>query len=49
MERFEDLGRRLFRVAKEDLEKVEERAEEIIDYALGAPPATGPAIAEDED
>lgn len=45
MERFEDFGRRLFRVTKEDLKKVEERAEDIVDDALGPPPASGPAIA----
>jgi hypothetical protein len=48
MERFEDLGRKLFRVAKEDVEKVEHEAEEIIEEALGPPPAPGPAI-EGED
>jgi len=48
MERFEDLGRRLFRVTKDDLKKAEEAAEKVVDEAIGPPPATGPAIAEDD-
>jgi hypothetical protein len=48
MERFEEFGRKIFRVTKDDLKKVEERAEEIVDEALGPPPAKGPALA-DED
>jgi hypothetical protein len=35
MERFEDLGRRLFRVTKEDLKKAEEAAEKLVDEAIG--------------
>jgi exonuclease VII small subunit len=49
MEKFEDVARRLFRVAKDDLEKAEREVEEIIEDALGPPPAQGPAVAEDED
>ncbi len=49
MERFEDLGRRLFRVTKDDLKKAEEAAEKVVDEALGPPPARGPALADDED
>ena len=48
MERFEEFGRKIFRVTKDDLKKVEERAEEIVDEALGPPPAKGPALV-DED
>jgi hypothetical protein len=32
-----------------DVRKAEERAEEIVDEALGLPPARGPALADDED
>jgi hypothetical protein len=49
MERFEEFGRKIFRVTKDDLKKVEERAEELIDEALGPPPAKGPALADEED
>jgi hypothetical protein len=49
MERFEDFGRKIFRVTKDDLKKAEEAAEKVVDEAIGPPPATGPAIAEDED
>jgi hypothetical protein len=48
MQRFEDLAKRIFRVAKDDVEKVEHEAEEIISEAIGPPPATGPAIAEED-
>jgi len=48
MERFEDLGRKLFRVTKDDLKKVEESAQELVDDALGPPPTHRPATA-DED
>jgi len=48
MERFEDLTKRLFRVAKDDLKKVEHEAENIVDEALGPPPAQGPAIVDEE-
>ena len=49
MERFEDLGRRIFRVTKDDLKKAEEAAEKIVDEAIGPPPARGPALADEED
>jgi hypothetical protein len=49
MGRFEDFGRRIFRVTKDDLKRVEDRAEELVDEALGPPPAKGPALADDED
>lgn len=48
MERFEELGRKLFRVAKEDLEKAEREAKEIVDDAIGPPPAEAPAIEPEE-
>jgi hypothetical protein len=48
MERFEDFARKVFSKTKDDLKKAEDRAEEIVDEALGPPPAPGPAIAEDE-
>ena len=48
MERFEDFARKVFSKTKDDLKKAEERAEEIVDEALGPPPVPGPAIAEDE-
>jgi hypothetical protein len=48
MERFEDFARKVFSKTKGDLKKAEERAEEIVDEAIGPSPATGPAIA-DED
>ena len=48
MERFEDLGRRIFRVTKDDLKKAEEAAEKVVDDAIGPPPARGPALV-DED
>jgi hypothetical protein len=48
MERFEDFARKVFSKTKDDVRKVEERAEEIVDEALGPPPAKGPALA-DED
>ena len=47
MQRFEDLAKRLFHVAKEDVEKAERAAEEVVDDALGPPPAQGPAIADE--
>lgn len=49
MERMMDFGRRLFRVSKEDLKRVEEAAESVVDDALGPPPATGRALADEED
>ncbi|MDP9110116.1 MAG: hypothetical protein M3M96_00575 [Candidatus Eremiobacteraeota bacterium] len=49
MARFEDFARKAFSKTKDDVRKVEERAEEIVDDALGSPPAKGPALAEDED
>ena len=49
MERFEEFARKVFSKTKDDLKKAEERAEEIVDEAIGPPPAPGPAIAEDED
>jgi hypothetical protein len=49
MERFEDFARKVFSKTKDDLKKAEERAEEIVDEAIGPPPAPGPAIAEEED
>jgi hypothetical protein len=49
MERFEDLAKRLFRVAKDDVEKAEREAKEIIDDTLGPPPVQGPAVADEED
>ena len=48
MERFEDFARKVFSKTKDDLKKAEERAEEIVDEALGPPPAKGHALA-DED
>jgi hypothetical protein len=45
MERFEDFARKVFSKTKDDLKK----AEEIVDEALGLPPAKGPALADDED
>jgi hypothetical protein len=49
MERFEEFGRRIFRVTKADLRKLEERAEKIADEAIGPPPAGDPAIADEEN
>ena len=49
MERFQDFARKVFSKTKDDLKKAEERAEEIVDEALGPPPAKGPALADDED
>ena len=49
MERFEDFARKVFSKTKGDLKKAEERAEAIVDEALGPPPATGPALADEED
>ena len=49
MERFEVFARKVFSKTKDDLKKAEERAEEIVDEAIGPPPARGQAIAEDED
>jgi hypothetical protein len=49
MERFEDFGRKIFRVTKEDLKKAEEAVEKVVDEAIGPPPAHGPALADDED
>lgn len=48
MERLEDFARKVFSKTKDDLKKVEERAEEVVDEALGPPPAKGPALADDE-
>lgn len=47
MQRFEDLAKRLFHVAKEDVEQAERAAEEVVEDALGPPPAHGPAIADE--
>jgi hypothetical protein len=47
LERMEDLGRRLFRVTKDELAEVEREAEEIVRDALGPPPEGGEAVAED--
>jgi hypothetical protein len=44
MQKFEDLATRLFSIAKEDLEQVEEVAKEAVDDVLGPPPAGAPAI-----
>jgi hypothetical protein len=49
MERFEDLAKRLFRVAKGDVEKAEREAKELIDDTLGPPPAQGPAVSDEGD
>jgi hypothetical protein len=49
MERFEDLARKVLSKTKDDLNKAEERAEEIVDEALGPPPAKGPALGDDKD
>jgi exonuclease VII small subunit len=49
MERLEEFGRKIFRVAKDDLKKAEEAVEKVVDDAIGPPPAKGPALAEDED
>lgn len=49
MERFEDFARKVFSKTKDDLKKAEERAAEIVDEALGPPPAMGPALADEED
>jgi hypothetical protein len=49
MERFEDLGRRLFRVTKEDLKKAEEAAEKVVDEALGPPPVGSPALDDESE
>ena len=48
MEKFEDFGRKIFQVTKDDLKKAEEAAEKVVDEAIGPPPAGAPAIAEDE-
>lgn len=48
MERFENLLGRIVSAGKKDVRKAEERVEEIVDEALGPPPAQGPALA-DED
>ncbi|HEV2738098.1 MAG TPA: hypothetical protein VGU66_05915 [Candidatus Elarobacter sp.] len=48
MERFENLLGRIISAGKKDVRKVEQAAEEIVDEALGPPPAKGPALA-DED
>jgi hypothetical protein len=47
-ERFDALLGRIVKVPKEDLEKAERAAENIVDEALGPPPARGPALADDE-
>jgi hypothetical protein len=44
MQKFEDLATRLFSVAKEDMEDVEEVAKEAVDDVLGPPPAGAPAV-----
>ncbi len=49
MERFEELGRKIFRVTKDDLKKAEEAVEKVVDEAIGPPPVPGPAITGDED
>ena len=49
MERFDALLGRIVKVSKEDIEKAERAAENIVDEALGPPPARGPALADDED
>lgn len=49
MERFEDLGRRLFHVRKGAPKRAEDVAEKVIDETLGPPPAGGPALADEED
>jgi hypothetical protein len=49
MERFDALLGRIVKVSKDDLEKAERKAEEIVDEAIGPPPARGPALADDED
>lgn len=48
MERFENLLGRIISAGKKDVKKAEQAAEEIVDEALGPPPAKGPALA-DED
>ncbi len=47
IKKFEDLATRLFSIAKEDVEKIEETAKEAVDDVIGPPPAAAPAI-EDE-
>jgi len=49
MERFENFGRKIFRVTKDDLKKAEEAVEKVVDEAIGPPPVKGPALVEDED
>lgn len=49
MERFDALLGRIVKVSKEDLAKAERAAENIVDEALGPPPARGPALADEED
>jgi len=49
MERMNELLARIVSAGKKDVEKVEHAAEEIVEEALGPPPAKGPALAEDED
>jgi hypothetical protein len=44
MQRFEDLAKRMFSIAKEDIAKVEEIAEDI----TGPPPAGAPAVDEND-
>jgi hypothetical protein len=47
MQKFEDFATRLFSIAKEDLEQVEETAKEALEDVLGPPPAGAPAVDED--
>lgn len=39
----------MFSKTKADVKKVEHAAEEIVEEALGPPPAHGPALADEED
>jgi hypothetical protein len=49
MERFEDFASELFSKTKDDLKKAEQRAEEIVEEALGPPPQGGPGLADEDD
>ncbi len=49
MERFENLLGRVISAGKKDVEKAERKAEEIVEEAIGPPPAPGPALADEED
>lgn len=49
MERFEDLLGRIVSVTKDDVQKAERKAKELVDDLLGPPPSGAPALDDEEN